>query len=61
MASDADGKPYTGADVFATGMSIILTGGFVNPTPTGIALALQLADHLGDVLLSFSDRSEPAL
>jgi choline dehydrogenase-like flavoprotein len=43
---DANGRVHGMSNLFIAGASVFPTGGAVSPTPTILALALRLADHL---------------
>lgn len=45
---DADGRVHGTESLFVAGASCFPTAGFANPVLTVVALALRLADHLGD-------------
>ena len=45
---DAEGRVHGYANLYVAGSSVFSTGGWANPTLTIMALALRLADHLGD-------------
>lgn len=47
---DANGRVFGLDNLYIAGSSVFPTGGAANPTLTIVALALRLADHLGEVL-----------
>lgn len=47
---DGDCRVHSVEDLYVAGSSVFPTGGYANPTFTIVALALRLADHLGDRL-----------
>lgn len=47
---DADSRMHSLPNLYVAGSSVFPTGGFANPTLTLVALALRLADHLGEEL-----------
>jgi choline dehydrogenase-like flavoprotein len=49
---DQDCRIHTMDNMFVAGSSVFPTGGYANPTLTIVALALRLAEHIKDKVLS---------
>ncbi len=47
---DRNGRVHATANLYIAGSSVFPTAGASNPTLTIVALALRLAEHLGDVV-----------
>lgn len=56
---DADCRVHGVENLYIGGCSVFATGGHANPTYSIVQLALRLGDHLGQVLASASQVSQP--